>query len=69
MAVLPVVRSIWESEFVDKASSSIVKCLIEILRTVLEGEMSMALSSAQIRSLSGQRQLKAVHIPQRSRPH
>lgn len=38
MAVLPVVRSIWESEFVDKASSSIVKCLIEILRTVLEGE-------------------------------
>lgn len=38
MAILPVVRSIWESDFVDKASSSIVKCLIEILRTVLEGE-------------------------------
>ncbi|KAI9875937.1 MAG: hypothetical protein M1830_007716 [Pleopsidium flavum] len=38
MTVLPVVRSIWESDFVDKASSSIVKCLIEILRTVLEGE-------------------------------
>jgi len=38
MAILPVVRTIWESEFVDSASSSIVKCLIEILRTVLEGD-------------------------------
>ena len=37
MAVLPVVRSIWDSEFVDKASGSIVKCLIEILRIVLDG--------------------------------
>ena len=38
MTVLPVARSIWDSEFVDKASSSILKCLIEILRTVLDGE-------------------------------
>ena len=38
MAVLPVVRSIWDSDFVDKASSSIVKCLIEILKTILDGE-------------------------------
>lgn len=37
MAVLPIVRSIWDSEFVDKASGSIVKCLIEILRIVLDG--------------------------------
>ena len=38
MAVLPVVRSVWESDFADRASSSILRCLIEILRTVLEGE-------------------------------
>lgn len=37
MAVLPVVRSIWESDFMDKALSPIVKSIIEILRTVLEG--------------------------------
>ena len=37
MAVLPVVRSIWESDFMDKASSPIVKSTIEILRIVLEG--------------------------------
>lgn len=38
MAVLPVVRSVWESDFADRASSSILKCMVEILRTVLEGE-------------------------------
>lgn len=36
MAVLPAVRSIWDSDFVDKAPNPIVKCLIEILRTGLE---------------------------------
>ena len=36
MAVLPVVRSIWDSDFVDRAPNPIVKCLIEILRTGLE---------------------------------
>ncbi|KAL9583545.1 MAG: hypothetical protein Q9203_005037 [Teloschistes exilis] len=36
VAVLPVVRSIWDSDFVDNASSSIVKCLVEILRICLE---------------------------------
>ena len=36
MAVLPVVRSIWDSNFVDQASSPIVKSLIEILRIGLE---------------------------------
>lgn len=36
MAVLPAVKSIWDSEFVDKASSPIIKNLIEILRIVLD---------------------------------
>ncbi|KAI4262960.1 MAG: hypothetical protein L6R42_001875 [Xanthoria sp. 1 TBL-2021] len=36
MAILPVVRSIWDSDFVDKAASPIVKWLIEILRIGLE---------------------------------
>ena len=36
MTVLPVVRSIWDSDFVEKAPSSIIKCLIEILRVGLE---------------------------------
>ncbi|KAL8948008.1 MAG: hypothetical protein Q9222_005767 [Ikaeria aurantiellina] len=36
MAVLPVVRSIWKSDFVDKALSPIVKSIIEILRINLE---------------------------------
>ena len=38
MAVLPVVRSIWDSEFTDRASSSILKCLIGILGTILDAE-------------------------------
>ena len=37
MAILPVVRSMWDSEFVDKASASIIKCIIDILRTILDG--------------------------------
>ena len=37
MAVLPPVRSMWDSEFVEKASSPIIKRLVEILRAVLEG--------------------------------
>ena len=37
MAVLPVVRSMWASEFVDKASASIIKNIIDILRTILDG--------------------------------
>ncbi|MCJ1432825.1 hypothetical protein MMC27_002182 [Xylographa pallens] len=41
MAVLPVVRSVWDSDFADRASSSILKCMIEILRTVLDGDHEM----------------------------
>lgn len=37
-AILPVVRSMWASEFVDKASASIIKCIIDILRTILDGD-------------------------------
>ena len=35
--ILPVVRRIWDSEFVEKAQEPIIKRLIDILRTVLEG--------------------------------
>jgi E3 ubiquitin-protein ligase HUWE1 len=38
MEVLPMVRELWSSDFVDKASSSIVKCLVDILRSILDGE-------------------------------
>ena len=37
MTILPVVKTMWDSDFVDKADVSIIKCLIDILRTVLEG--------------------------------
>ena len=38
MAVIPVVKSMWESSFVDKASNSILKSLIDILKTILDSE-------------------------------
>lgn len=37
MTILPVVKAMWDSDFVDNADVSIIKCLIEILRTALEG--------------------------------
>ena len=37
MAILPVIRSIWNSEVVEKAEGPIIKGLIDILRTILEG--------------------------------
>ena len=37
MAVLAPVRSMWDSDFVENATSPTIKRLIEILRTVLEG--------------------------------
>ena len=36
-AVLPPVRSMWDSDFAEKAASPVIKRLVEILRTVLEG--------------------------------
>ncbi|KAI9804681.1 MAG: hypothetical protein M1833_006756 [Piccolia ochrophora] len=38
MTILPVVQAMWDSEFVDKASTSIARSIIEILRQVFEGE-------------------------------
>ncbi|KAL2005722.1 hypothetical protein VTN00DRAFT_10215 [Thermoascus crustaceus] len=38
MEVLPMVREMWSSDFVDHASSSIVKCLVDILRSALDGD-------------------------------
>ncbi|KAI9681270.1 MAG: hypothetical protein M1817_002552 [Caeruleum heppii] len=37
-AVLPVVRDLWDSDFLDKASSSIVKSVIDIIRTCLDAD-------------------------------
>ncbi|KAF2105538.1 hypothetical protein BDV96DRAFT_655553 [Lophiotrema nucula] len=37
-AVIKPVRTIWDSELIDKATTSIVKTSINILKTVLEGE-------------------------------
>ena len=36
-AIFPNIKLLWGSDFVDKASTSIIKCLIEILTTILEG--------------------------------
>lgn len=38
MEVLPMARELWCSDFVDQASSSILKCLVDILRSTLDGE-------------------------------
>ncbi|KAL1959539.1 hypothetical protein VTO42DRAFT_1984 [Malbranchea cinnamomea] len=38
MAALPLVQEMWGTSFVDNASSSIIKTLIDILRSVLEAE-------------------------------
>ena len=38
MEVLPMIREMWGSNFVDQASSPIVKCLVDILRSSLDGE-------------------------------
>ncbi len=38
MAVLPVVRRLWEANLFEKAASSIVKTIIDTLRICLEGE-------------------------------
>ena len=39
MAVLPVVRSVWDSDYVDNASDGIIKSLIEILRINLDCDL------------------------------
>lgn len=55
IAILPVVKSLWDSDFVDKASPSIIKCIVEILRTVLEGEdESNALKRGDVMPVKGE---------------
>ncbi|KGY15381.1 hypothetical protein PABG_11686 [Paracoccidioides brasiliensis Pb03] len=41
MEVIPMVQEMWSSGFVEEASSSILKSLIDILRSVLESEYEM----------------------------
>ena len=38
MAVVPLIRSMWESEFVDEAQTSTAKVLIEVLRSILDSD-------------------------------
>lgn len=38
MEILPIARDLWNSEFAVKSSSSVVKCLVDILRSSLDGE-------------------------------
>ena len=36
MAVIPVAKTLWESPFIEKADSSIIRCIIEIMKTLLD---------------------------------
>lgn len=38
MSILPMARDMWNSDFVTQSSSPIVKCLVDILRSSLDGE-------------------------------
>lgn len=38
MEILPIARDLWNSEFAVKSSSAVVKCLVDILRSSLDGE-------------------------------
>lgn len=38
MEILPMVRELWNSEFATQSSSSIIKCMVDILRSCLDGE-------------------------------
>ncbi|TPR03887.1 hypothetical protein CAN33_002380 [Aspergillus niger] len=38
MEILPMARDMWNSDFAAQSSSSVVKCLIDILRSSLDGE-------------------------------
>ncbi len=63
MAVLPEVKSIWDSEFVDKASSPIIKSLIEILRIVLDaGEEQGAFKRGEKLPARGKAPFKPLNI-------
>lgn len=38
MEILPMVRELWNSDFATQSSSSIIKCMVDILRSCLDGE-------------------------------
>ncbi|KAL2821931.1 hypothetical protein BJX63DRAFT_427294 [Aspergillus granulosus] len=38
MEILPIARDMWNSDFATQSTSSVVKCLVDILRSSLEGE-------------------------------
>ncbi|KAF7177006.1 hypothetical protein CNMCM7691_004547 [Aspergillus felis] len=38
MEILPMARDLWNSDFATQSSSSVVKCLVDILRSSLDGE-------------------------------
>ena len=38
MEILPMARDLWDSDFATQSSSSVIKCLIDILRSSLDGE-------------------------------
>lgn len=38
MQILPMAREMWNSDFATQSSSSVVKCLVDILRSSLDGE-------------------------------
>ncbi|KAI9677149.1 MAG: E3 ubiquitin- protein ligase upl1 [Trizodia sp. TS-e1964] len=50
MAILPKVRSMWDSDLMDKLSSPIAKALIDILRTILEADKENENNAAYRRS-------------------
>ena len=64
MAVLPEVERIWDSDFVDKASSSILKCLIDILRVILDSDHEQgAMRRSDRVPTRGKAQSKVFEIP------
>ncbi|KAB8216542.1 hypothetical protein BDV33DRAFT_194313 [Aspergillus novoparasiticus] len=38
MEILPMARDLWNSDFATQSSSSVIKCLVDILRSSLDGE-------------------------------
>ena len=38
MDILPIAREMWNSDFATQSTSSVVKCLVDILRSSLDGE-------------------------------
>lgn len=64
MAILPTIKAMWDSDFVDKAGSSLIKCLIDILRTILEGgEEQGAFKRGDEQPVARKASFKAYSVP------